>query len=78
MSDKELEAWNKIAADLEGSTRHLDDVLADHKAESLEDDMRFLSWLDDQMFSCANCGWWCPIDEVNEWNGTDWVCDDCV
>ena len=41
--------------------------LDDYTAEELE-------VLDNEIFLCNDCSWWCPIEEVNEDN----VCTDCA
>ena len=33
--------------------------------------------LDDIVFCCAGCGWWCAAEECNELDA-EWFCDDCA
>lgn len=33
-----------------------------------------LDHLDSEIFLCDTCGWWCPIEEINEDN----ICTDCA
>lgn len=33
--------------------------------------------LDDRMFSCQCCDWWCSTDELNEGPAGEQWCDDC-
>ena len=35
-----------------------------------------LKYLDENIFECARCGWWCDIDESNDIHGENY-CDDC-
>lgn len=44
-----------------------------------EDDMDVLDHLEELIFLCPCCGWWCDVDELNETgpNSED-ICDDCV
>ena len=47
--------------------------------ESFDQDlytMDELQYLDENIFDCARCGWWCDIDEANSFNGENF-CDDC-
>jgi len=32
--------------------------------------------MDDIVFSCEGCGWWCDASECNEDDG--WFCDECM
>lgn len=32
--------------------------------------------LDDEIFCCEECGWWCDVDELNERDGNQ-LCNDC-
>jgi len=35
--------------------------------------------IDNQIFLCENCGWWCGTDEANEHpQGLGDICDDCL
>lgn len=47
---------------------------------ALRDDRDFLSMLDNEVFCCADCGWWCEISEMADPEGRphDTVCDDCA
>lgn len=47
----------------------LEDLMTNGSKEALEE-------LDDIVFECADCGWWCAAEECNE-TGDSWVCDDC-
>ena len=38
----------------------------------------FLGLLDDEMFLCESCGWWCPVEELIEHKGLEAICEDCV
>lgn len=41
--------------------------------EDEEDDVVLMSILDEIIFCCDQCGWWCPVDEVHD----GMLCDDC-
>lgn len=32
--------------------------------------------LDESVFECEQCGWWCSMDEAHD-ASCGWVCDDC-
>ena len=46
------------------------------KDENFLSDYHFHARLDDEIFNCANCGWWCEIYEASDIEG-DIVCQDC-
>jgi len=33
-------------------------------------------YIDEQIFNCTGCGWWCESSEANESDDGD-ICDDC-
>lgn len=68
--------WEKIIYQLNGSCDSLEQALANNEAEELEDHMPFLNYMDNEIFCCECCNWWCPISEMNEQG--DWECRDCV
>ncbi|MCK4823222.1 hypothetical protein KA005_46125 [bacterium] len=54
-----------IINDLEGTCNWLDyDEITELELELLEE----------EIFCCSTCSWWCPIEEINEEN----VCTDCA
>mgnify|MGYP000032380856 CR=1 FL=1 len=55
--------WSEIVNYLEGSCNSLDEALTAYNMEELRDDGTFLAFLDEQIFYCVACGWWCTIDE---------------
>ena len=36
-----------------------------------------LQTLDDQIFNCGVCGWWCEIFELSESDTGELICTDC-
>jgi hypothetical protein len=74
MSDIE----EQIIFDLQGTGNTLEQVLEQHNALHLQNDAQFLHNLDNQIFECCCCGWWCDLGEVASHpdSGED-VCSDC-
>ena len=68
--------WEKIIYHLNGSCTSLEQALEDYEVPELEDNDAFLSYLDNEIFRCERCSWWCPISEMSEQG--DWECRDCV
>lgn len=68
--------WEKIIYYLNGSCMSLEQALEDYEVPELEDNDSFLSYLDNEIFRCECCNWWCPISEMSEQG--DWECRDCV
>jgi hypothetical protein len=60
----------EVAAALEGSCQDLSAVATEAEREDTE----FLLALDEQVFCCDCCGWWCNADERGEEGDT---CTDC-
>lgn len=73
-----IELAEKAAAILFGTaTRTIEDVTEELGHPEAEDDMDFLLAIDDRVFQCAQCGWWCEISEMAEDCDTDWICREC-
>ena len=62
----ELDQWNKIIEDLRGTCQSIIQVLSNHSREDLEDHSGFLGELDQQIFRCESCDWWCELSEESE------------
>jgi hypothetical protein len=72
-SDAELDRWNNLIHDLQGTCNGLDSFLEQHNAEDLIDYMPFLEYLDQHIFLCDGCGWWCELSEMSD----EEVCSQC-
>lgn len=55
--------WSEIVNYLEGSSNSLYIALEAFNMLELENDETFLEFLDNQIFYCSSCGWWCSTDE---------------
>ena len=53
-------------------------VLERIELETLEDDKNFTSALDEEVFECTACNWWCETSEMNDDDDGQPVCDDCA
>lgn len=71
-----VDLWEKLIYQLNGSCDSLEQVLANNDAEELEDHMPFLNYLDNEIFRCECCNWWCPISDMAESSDTE--CRNCV
>lgn len=65
----------KAAAELEGTCRTLHELGDEY--EDAEDSTAFCARLDELVFCCVSCNWWCGQEECNEVDG-EWRCDDCT
>lgn len=45
--------------------------------ELLFDDVDFCAAIDQLMFRCEMCGWWCEIGEMADGDGVQ-ICEDCA
>lgn len=64
------------AGELEGTCRTLHELGDEY--EGAEDSTAFCARLDELVFCCVGCNWWCSQDECNETEGGEWACDDCT
>jgi hypothetical protein len=69
---------NDIVDDLRGSSTGLHSMLESHDAEWLEDDDELLTAIDDSIFLCSMCDWWCEMSEMSEHPDHDYECTDCA
>lgn len=73
--DKELDRWNFIIDQIRGTCDSIEQVLYTHDAEDLQDHLPFFQELDQQIFRCECCGWWCEISEMSD--SGNWACEGC-
>ena len=73
----ETREYQRIIDGLNGSSEGLHMYLANVGREELADNTEFLRILDEQIFSCPGCGWWCGQDEARESGLGEDVCRDC-
>ncbi len=75
MAEKTTEQKAQEVADfLQGTCAMLHGALAEFDCEELEDDDKFCSCLDNLVFCCDDCGWWCEAGDYGEEDGK---CEDC-
>lgn len=67
----------QVADALQGTAKSLE-------SEAIEaecDDLEFLREIDDRVFLCETCGWWCELSELSRKSEDNeqhqLVCDDC-
>lgn len=69
--------WKKIAEEaaeaLEGTAGSLHDKEDWAEGQTV---MAFCERLDELVFCCDTCGWWCSMDEAND-NDSGYNCEDC-
>ena len=67
-----------IAEQLQGTASSLSSVLEQYGMEEAEDDTDFCHELDQEVFCCNDCGWWCEPSEMTNDEDQDWKCTDCA
>jgi hypothetical protein len=70
--------WDEIIDSLRGTCDTLYSALEYYNALYLEDNLQFLQYLDNQIFLCDACGWWCEISEESGVSDTEFICYDCA
>lgn len=77
LSAKEIE---EICESLTGTTQSLEEVVnhvTQGRVESLDAvDVKTLAEIDEKVFCCEGCGWWCSTDELHNEDDQQ-LCDDC-
>lgn len=78
MDDRERMKRQEAIDDLSGTCGSLENVLAELDREDLLDTQDFLQMLDEQIFCCSVCSWWCEQSEAVETDSGEDACRDCV
>ena len=63
---------HEIADHLIGTCQSIHGEVTDEE----QDDTVLMSELDELVFECEGCGWWCSTDELNN-DGPRQLCDEC-
>lgn len=70
----------QVAQELQGTCNSLSTVLRNlfgaDEAEKIESDKDFCFHLDNEVFLCDECGWWCELCESSIVDSTK--CDECA
>ena len=74
----ELAEYQKIIDGLNGTCDGLHSHLDRVGREDLADNETFTAMLDDQIFECSECGWWCEQGEANDIGTGEDACNDCA
>ncbi len=66
----------QLIEDLQGTTSTINDHLPDGMDENdlTSDDH---DAIDNAIFYCSCCGWWCEISEMADTDEIDQICEDC-
>jgi formylmethanofuran dehydrogenase subunit E len=67
------EQKKSIAAELNGTCKSGHDLEEEYGVEADEIEA---AAAEEELFRCAQCDWWCEINEAHDRDGED-VCDDC-
>lgn len=46
--------------------------------EEYQDEQLFCDLLDDAIFECTCCGWWCEQPAEDNPETGEWICDECL
>lgn len=64
---------NEIVEHLQGTCLSLNSALT----ESEQNDNELLLAIEQEIFLCAQCGWWCEVGEAKAGDGEEDICEDC-
>lgn len=73
MSDKMIDLADDAAEQLQGTAKGIAD-LGEEYEEAFRNSTVFTDRLDELVFECERCNWWCEISEMSEGG---WYCDEC-
>lgn len=69
---------NELADRLLGTPDNLENVVKElFQVSSSKIDPASLQDVDDRVFECSECGWWCGIHDLADDTGYDLICQDC-
>lgn len=70
-----VEHIERIAEELRGQCLiSLEDI---EERDDLNFDSADYAAIDERVFLCSRCGWWCEIDEMSEEVTDEWFCNEC-
>lgn len=74
----QTDEWMEMIDALRGTCDMISNY-PDGAEELFEGDQEFCKLVDQHIFSCHVCGWWCDIDEESsdEFDLDEWTCLDC-
>lgn len=67
---------HQLVSDLTGTCKTIDEFLPEGMSEedlTTEDHAH----IDNEIFLCPTCGWWCSVDEARGEEGDESTCEDC-
>ena len=74
MTPEKLTRVQQAGEELAGTCLNLTDVVSDLE----RDDGAFMIELDNIVFECEGCGWWCRTDEELNNESGEMLCNDCA
>lgn len=67
---------DRAIAELAGTSRCFHDLGPEFE-DAHNNSAEFNALIDDAIFCCEQCGWWCEISEQVEDENGEWLCNDC-
>lgn len=73
-SDRIETLISRLSGTCDSMSQHCEDL----ELSDLDDEVT--TAVDQEIFCCTQCSWWCPIDEESseEIDHDEWVCSDCA
>jgi len=71
------EIATEVAEELQGSCKFLSTALEERGAEGMDNNAEFCARLDELVFCCIRCDWWCEQSEMAENPADEWICQEC-
>jgi len=74
----EKEVLDAIAENLRGQCVHDIEFFCEERGINYDDlTLEDLQYIDNIVFCCAGCGWWCEIGDVADGDQQELYCSDC-
>lgn len=80
LSEELIELVEDIASELEGTCSVSNDLSNIIEEAGFNEDtlpISFFQAIDEKIFCCANCGWWCSSDEKEYSQYDEEICSQC-
>lgn len=71
IKDSKIERMDEIVNQLQGTGKSIEEVLNEGEEQTIE----LNDYIDQRIFCCKQCDWWC---EQSEMSNEDWICEDCI
>jgi hypothetical protein len=76
-----IEEMDMLCNSTQGSCQSLEEVcysLFGTYPDEYENEMEICNFIDDRIFCCEGCSWWCEMSQMTNDLENEWTCVDCA